>query len=122
MEEINIARLSPADMLRLQLKLGELKTASSLEDIFWLPLPPELFNAEQKQHAVSCGPYFLALEADRASGELRLEPLVRAQNSMHCVCIAPAGGEVVDYFTAYHKNMLRDLHITQLQHGEKCQA
>lgn len=122
MQEINIARLNPADMLRLRLKLNELNMASSLEDIFWLPLPYELFNEEQRQHQKSCGPYFLALEADRESGELRLEPLVRAQNSMHCVCIAPAEDEVVKHMTTYLENILRDLNILQLNRWEKCQA
>ncbi len=122
MEEICIARLAPADMLRLRLKLGELNMASSLEDIFWLPLPRKLFNEEQQQHQESCGPYFLALEADRESGELRLETLVRGQNTMHCVCIAPAEDEVVAYITTYLENILRDLRITRLNRWEKCHA
>lgn len=122
MEEICLARLAPADMLRVRLKLNELNMASSLEEIFWLPVPRELLNEEQREHWESCGPYFLALEMDQKADELRLEPLVRAKKTMHCVCIAPAEAAVVSQATAYIEKLLRGLHITPLNHREHYQA
>ncbi len=122
MEEICLARLAPADMLRLRLKLNELNMASSLEDIFWLSVPRDLHNEEQREHWESCGPYFLALEADREEGELRLEPLVRAEKTMHCVCIAPAEATVLAHTTAYIEKLLRELHITPLLHPGRGEA
>ena len=122
MEEIIIARLSPADMLRLRLKLHELDLASSVDGLFWLAVPRALLDEVQREHLKSCGPYILALDTDAASGELRLEPLARAQNHMHCECIAPASPEVVKYSVEYVENLLRELSITCLNRWKDCQA
>lgn len=122
MEEIVIARLSPADMLRLRLKLHELDLASSVDGLFWLAVPYALLNGVQREHLESCGPYILALDTDTGGGELRLEPLARAQNHMHCECIAPASPEVVKYGIEYVENLLRELSITCLNRWKDCQA
>ena len=74
------------------------------------------------EHLKSCGPYILALDTDAASGELSLEPLARAQNHMHCECIAPASPEVVKYSVEYVENLLRELSITCLNRWKDCQA
>ena len=55
MEDIIIARLNPADMLRLRLKLHELDLASSVDELFWLPVPRVLLNDVQREHLESCG-------------------------------------------------------------------
>ncbi|WP_296303577.1 hypothetical protein [uncultured Desulfovibrio sp.] len=62
--------------------------ASSLEGLFWLPVPESLWSPLQREHAARCGPYAVSLEI----GEdfLRLELLVRACNRLHCDCVAPA--------------------------------
>ena len=122
MEEMCMARLNPADMLRLRLKLGELNMTSTLEDIFWLPVPPALLNAEQRRHMKSCGPYFLALELDTESGELRLEALVRAEKCLHCTCIAMAEPTLLGHMQAQVEELLRGLNITNLNNWTKCQA
>ena len=122
MEEIVIARLSPADMLRLRLRLGELNLASSLDGLYWLPVPRDLLDDMRRQHLESCGPYILALDTDTGNGELRLEPLARAQNHMHCECIAPASAEVVEYGVEYVQGLLRGLSITSLNRWKDCQA
>ena len=122
MEDIIIARLNPADMLRLRLKLHELDLASSMDGLFWLPVPCNLLNDVQREHRESCGPYILALDTDQGSGELRLEPLARAQNNMHCECIAPASPEVVKYEVEYMEGLLRELSITCLNRWKDCQA
>lgn len=122
MEDIIIACLNPADMLRLRLKLHELDLASSVDGLFWLPVPRALLNDVQREHLESCGPYILALDTDTDSGELRLEPLARAQNHMHCECIAPASPKVVEYGVEYVEGLLRKLSITCLNRWKDCQA
>ena len=122
MEEIIIARLNPADMMRLRLKLHELDLASSVDGLFWLAVPRALLNDVQREHLESCGPYILALDTDTGGGELRLEPLARAQNHMHCECIAPASAEVVEYGVEYVQGLLRGLSITSLNRWKDCQA
>ncbi len=122
MEEIIIARLNPADMLRLRLRLGELNLASSLDGLYWLLVPRDLLDEVQREHLESCGPYILALDTDTGSGELRLEPLARAQNHMHCECIAPASPEVVAYGVEYVEGLLRELSIAVLNPWKACQA
>ncbi len=122
MEEISIARLSPADMLLLRHKLNELNLASSLEGLFWLPVPLAVLSEEQRQHLEDCGPYIMALDTDTKSGELRLEPLVRAEKRMHCTCIAPAGPAAVAQVTAYLEKLLGDLAVTCRNCSKDCQA
>lgn len=65
--------------------------ASSLEGLFWLPVPESLWSSLQREHAARCGPYAVSLEI----GEdfLRLELLVRARNRLHCDCVAPANSD-----------------------------
>ena len=62
--------------------------ASSLEGLFWLPVPESLWSPLQREHAARYGPYAVSLEIGEDS--LRLELLVRARNRLHCDCVAPA--------------------------------
>lgn len=122
MEEISIARLKPEDMARLRKRLCDLKLASSLEGLYWLPAPAAMLNAMQAAHRESCGPYFLALDTNPDSGELTLEPLVRAGNSLHCACIAEATPEILKHMTEYLEGLLRELSINCLNLERQCQA
>ncbi len=122
MEEIIIARLNPEDLLRLQSRLLELGLGSSLEGLFWLPLPEALLNETQAAHRESCGPHALALDTDRSGGEIALEPLVRAGNHLHCECIAAASPEALEYMTNYLKELLRELSVNSINPERRCQA
>lgn len=80
---------------RLQEQLTQLGCSSTLEDVFWLPVPHKLLTPLQQEHSEHCGPYGLALIIEECS--LSLEFLVRASGALHCQCTAPASPELRAY-------------------------
>lgn len=80
---------------RLKQQLTQLGCASTLQDVFWLPVPNRFLTPLQQEHSESCGPYSLPLEI--LSTSLCLELLVRASGALHCHCIAPASTELRAY-------------------------
>lgn len=63
-----------------------------IEGIWYLPVPEELLEPEQRDHLPECGPYMMALELiERIEVcDFKLELLVRARNRMRCSCVAYA--------------------------------
>ncbi len=88
MRSYRIDELAPADVARLQKALESRGMKSSMEGMFWLDLPADLYSDEQREHTADCGPYSLGLE----TGEdwICVELLVRARNRIRCSCVAYA--------------------------------
>jgi len=42
--------------------------ASAISQLVQIPLPAELWSPEQKEHADSCGPFYMAIETGTGSG------------------------------------------------------
>lgn len=63
--------------------LQEDLTASSLPDVFWLPVPKELLSDEQASHS-ECLPHRVAVVLDYDS--MKVEMLVRSATSLRCSC------------------------------------
>ncbi len=85
MRELVITELSDLQTTCLENALKDCGRASSIEHVYWLPLETADLTDIQRNHA-DCGPHALALEV--LPGGLRLELLVRAQNRLHCQCVA----------------------------------
>ena len=118
-DDLLIARLTPQDATRLASGLKEAGMASTLSGIYWLPVAENMLNALQREHLPDCGPYVLALNLDE-EGVLLLEPLVRAQNRLHCECIALAEETLLEQAALQTLNLLAGLDIHPLP--EICQA
>ena len=69
--------------------------ASTIPQLFQIPLPDNLAGPEQKEHAASCGPFYMALETGR--DWIRLEFLVRARQILRCSCVSYATQDQRDY-------------------------
>lgn len=90
---------SAAQRVLIRQYFNQLELESSIPDLYWLPVPEELLSDLQAEHLSTCGPYALALEICEEG--LSLETLVRAQNQLHCECIAFASPELVQHMLDY---------------------
>lgn len=110
MKSYLIEDLQEADCAAIAARLNDMELSAGLEGLYWLPIPPEMYTPMQQEHAPECGPYAMALEL-RQCGELRLEFLVRARNTLRCDCIHYASTELQQYMISYVDALLQDLGI-----------
>lgn len=90
-------------------RLRQKEMESSLENMFWLQIPESLLTDAQREHLAECGPYALSLEVGR--DDLKLELLARAQNRLHCGCIAYANNPQRDFALDWLDGFLHELDI-----------
>ncbi len=98
------------DLKKITEALKELKFTGGLDGIFYIPVPENLLQDEQKEHLGECGPYFMALEV--LENELKLELLVRARNKLRCSCVCYATPEQRNHMLDYLDNFINDLEIS----------
>lgn len=99
MKEEILFPCSVVQLAKIKSYFNQLEFASSIPDLYWLPVPEEMLTELQADHLASCGPYALALEITDEG--LVLEALVRAQNQLHCECIAFADEQLVQHMRDY---------------------
>lgn len=82
--------------------------ASEFGDVFWVNLPPELYNDVQREHE-KCKPFCFAvsLSLKQASFEM----LIRSRQILRCNCIAFANAKQRDYIIDFADRMLDELKI-----------
>lgn len=90
--------------------LTELEFKGPIEGIYYLPVPEDLLNDEQKEHMDECGPFFMALEAMETS--IKVELLVRARNKIRCSCVAYADARQRNHMLDYLDKFIADLEVT----------
>jgi hypothetical protein len=102
------------DFEKIITSLKEMELMGPLDDIFYLPLPEELLQPEQKEHFDDCGPYFMALEtvANAAGNTLRLELLVRGRKRIRCSCVCYATAEQRKHMIEYLDQFIEGLGIS----------
>lgn len=109
MRSLVFDELLPKDLERLAQHLGDICEPSRMEGVFWLHLPPDLLSADQASHA-ACGPHRVALVLEEDS--LRLELLVRAQNSLRCACTGYANPSQRQFLINFMDRLLEDLELS----------
>lgn len=82
---------------------------SSIEGMFWLPVPEEYLSQLQKEHGPQCAPYCMALVLEETS--VHLEMLVRAKGKLHCPCVAYASAGLREHMISFLSQMLYALDI-----------
>ncbi|WP_316900525.1 hypothetical protein [Pseudodesulfovibrio indicus] len=92
----------------------DLGVRGSLEGIWYLPLPEDLLQQEQKDHLGECGPYFMALEGVESPDQnsFRMELLVRARNRIRCSCVTYATPEQRKHMIEYLDQFIEELEIS----------
>ncbi|WP_320169806.1 hypothetical protein [Maridesulfovibrio sp.] len=97
------------DVKKIADALTELDFKGPIEGIFYLPVPDDLLNEEQKEHMDECGPFFMALEVFETS--IRVELLIRARNKIRCSCISYASDEQRNHMMNYLDQFITDLGV-----------
>ena len=109
-----IEDLVEEDYRKIIKAFDELELRGPLEGIYYLPLPEEFLQNEQKKHLEECGPYFMALECVDGVEEssLRLELLVRARKKIRCSCVSYATSEQRKHMIDYLDQFIEELEIS----------
>jgi len=112
-----IEDLFEADIAKIKKALGEMNLQGPLEGIYYLPLPVELLQQEQKNHLEECGPYFMSLEvmegpSEMSECQIKLELLTRARNKIRCSCVTYATPEQRRHMVEYIDQFLDELEIS----------
>jgi hypothetical protein len=105
------------DLKKIADALNELEMRGPLDGIYYLPLPMELLQQEQKNHLDECGPYFMALElvegpSDMSECQVKLELLVRARNKIRCSCVTYATSPQRKHMIEYLDQFIEELEIS----------
>ncbi len=87
MRQIVLDELSPMEKDNIDSYLKRTLRPGPMVGLYWLMLTPDLLSAAQQGHA-QCGPFYLAVEVEKAC--VRFELLVRGHANLHCSCIAYA--------------------------------
>lgn len=109
MRSLVFDELLPKDLERLAQHLGEICEPSQMEGVYWLHLPPDLLTPDQSEHA-ACGPHRVALVLEEDS--LRLEFLVRAQNSLRCACTGYATSAQRQFLIGFMDRLVAELNLS----------
>ena len=109
-----IEDLLPADIAKIGQRLKDKGLSGSLDGIYYIPVPQDLLNDEQRAHQAECGPHIFALElmADEDVGLAKLELLVRAQGKLRCSCVAYATTDQRAHVIDWLDTCLRELDIS----------
>lgn len=109
MKNYLIDELYEEDIAKICESLTDLGFKGSIDDIFYIPVPPNMLQPEQIKHYEKCGPYFLALEI--LQGAIKMELLVRARNKIRCSCVCYTTPEQKSYMVEYLDKFLNELGI-----------
>lgn len=84
-----------------------------IDDIYYIPVPEDMLEDEQKEHMDDCGPYFVALEVidNVETKAFKMELLVRARNRMRCSCVKYASTELRNRMIDFMDDFIRELDI-----------
>jgi hypothetical protein len=110
MRSLVLDELQARDLDKLRERLNEILEASALPDVFWLSMPPDLLNPDQAEHQDTCGPHRMAVVLEEDS--LRLEMLVRAQESLRCSCTAYPTRAQRDFMLNFLDRLIEDLELS----------
>lgn len=109
MRGYHITDLTAEDVGRITERLRAMGLDAGLEGLYWLPVPPSLFSAVQREHLADCGPYVMGLEVNDDS--LSLEFLVRARGILRCACVHYAAPELEAHMMRYLDDLLSQLSV-----------
>ncbi len=102
--------LLPEDLKRVTARMDELGWRGSMDGIWYMPLPDDMLEAEQREHLTECGPHILAVEAVDES-TLQMELLVRARGKLRCSCVCYASPRQREAMIERLDSLIRELDI-----------
>ena len=109
MRSILFDEINSPDLEKIRDHLEKSLVPSSLPDVFWLELPPDLLSPAQHEHKECCGPHRVAVLLEEDG--LKLELLVRSKASLRCECTAYTTGQQRDFLLDWADRLARELAI-----------
>jgi hypothetical protein len=109
MRAYTIDELTDEDVAKIEDRLTQKGWTGSIKGMYYVPIPGEYLGPDQKEHAESCGPFFLPLET--GDGWVRLELLVRARQILRCSCVAYANPTLREHMVDMLDSLIRELDI-----------
>lgn len=108
MKQYVIDQLRESDFYDIQGFLDGRTQQTSLEGIYRVELPVELYSNLQSEHT-KCQPYYFAIHLSR--NEVAFEFLIRSLQFLRCTCIGYATPRQRDYILDFADIMLDELQI-----------
>jgi len=108
MKQYVIDQLREYDFLALEAHLNDHAEGGDLPGIYWVPIPQELYEVTQSEHA-DCQPFYFAVSLDRRA--ISFELLIRTRLRLRCGCIRYANRAQRDYILAYADGLFEQLKL-----------
>ncbi len=108
MKQYVIDELRPADYEKIKAYLDETYGSSSIDDIYWISMDPDMFTDVQMDH-VECHPLCFAIDLD--PNRLACELLLRTQNKVKCSCMCYATEEQRNWIIQFADAIFDNLKI-----------
>lgn len=108
MKQYVIDELQPVDHKKIRTYLNGHFETSTVDDLYWIVLNPNLLTKTQMAHK-ECQPYYLSVELQPES--LCCELLVRTRNRVKCNCMGYASEKQRNWFIGLMDNVLEKLSI-----------
>ncbi len=108
MRQYIIDQLSREERANIDSFLKRSLEPGAVDGLFWIKVPQDLLNSEQREHA-DCGPYYFAVELEEE--RVCFELLVRSKVNLHCSCIAHASRAQRDFVLHFVDQMLEEEQI-----------
>lgn len=109
MKSYLIDEISFDDLDMIRSCLNEKATPSGVENLYWVELPDEELNNEQKDHTL-CHPHRFAIEL--GEGWIKAEFFIRAAGKMNCECNGYCDDNQKKYIMSYVDTMISGLNIS----------
>jgi hypothetical protein len=96
------------DLQKLRAHLKDTAMPSSMEGLFWVPLPEDILSETQYDHE-DCKPHVFAVEL--GDDWIKMEFFVRNLANMRCTCSDYATRQQRDFIIRFAHTLIRDLGI-----------
>jgi hypothetical protein len=108
MKQYVIDQLRESDFHQITAFLDQNAEPASLDGVYWVNLPPELYSVNQSEHS-KCQPFCFAINL--TWNDVAFELLVRSRQIIRCSCIAYATQQQRDYIIDFAERMLEGLKL-----------
>jgi len=103
-----IDEIEPDEMAKITSYLKEAALSSSMEQVYWLPIPDDLLSATQFAHT-HCQPHVFAVELGKTW--IKLEFFSRSLKGVGCSCQSYSTESQTGYIIRFAHEMLKNLGI-----------
>lgn len=108
MKQYVIDQLRESDFHQIKAFLEQNAEGASLEGIYWMNLPSDLYTETQREHS-QCQPHYFAIHL--TWNDVAFELLIRSRRVIRCSCIAYATPQQREYIIHFAERMLEELKL-----------